>query len=138
MFRSELRAREHGTIAKAADPTRLYRARHAPTSPRHRARIARAVRKVSARPASSPVPDYRVEKNQGKKMAPERFSRVAGARVRRRAAFFLPESPLNGIVTAFSRVRAVRVSFARHLARHSAPARNRPSPGSHTGRGTFR
>ena len=55
-----------------------------------------------------------------------------------RAPFFLPESPMNGIVTAFSRVRAVRVSFARHLARHGAPARNRPSPGSHTGRGTFR
>ena len=65
------------------------------------------------------------------------FTRRGRARETSRRVF-LPESPLNGIVTAFSRVRAVRVSFARHLARHGAPARNRPSPGSHTGRGTFR
>ena len=54
--RSELDARDDGTIANAVAPVRFLRARQAPRSPRYRAHTARRPHKVSARPASAPPP----------------------------------------------------------------------------------
>ena len=122
--RSELDARDDGTIANAVAPVRFPRARQAPRSPRYRAHTARRPHKVSARPASAPPPH--AEKNQGEKMVPGRFLPALRARPRAIPTLFFSTTPLDGIFGMFAHVCAVRVSHVRVLAARGARSLDRP------------
>ena len=134
--RSELDARDDGTIANAVAPVRFPRARRAPRSPRYRAHTARRPHKVSARPASAP-PRTRGKKPRGEDGPGTLFTSPPRAPARNSHVVFLPNAARRHLRHVCSRLCGARLARAR-TGRAGRPfPRSTPVPVSDPSRGTF-
>lgn len=121
--RSELDARDDGTIANAVAPVRFPRARQAPRSPRYRAYTARRPQGERAR-RIRPAPHTR-KKTRGRRWLRDAFYQPSARARRAIPTLFFSPTPFDGIPGMFPRVCAVRVSYVRVLAARGARSRDR-------------